>query len=73
MAGPRAVDIFLSFNRTKEKSCSSPGGCIALFPLCLNRTPGDWTPSLGWIESKNVMVSGFQYSILSASFMPLTS
>lgn len=31
MAGPRAVDIFLPFKRTKEKPCSSPGGCTAFY------------------------------------------
>lgn len=61
MAGPRAVDIFFPFKRTKEKPCSSPGGCTAFFSLCLSKAPGGWKPGLCWIECKNVMVSGFQY------------
>lgn len=57
MAGPRAVDIFLPFKRTKEKPCSSPGGCTAFyffFYLCLSKAPRGWKPGLYWIESKDV-------------------
>lgn len=45
MTGPRAVSIFLPFDRTKEKPQCSPGGCCSPFPFVSSGAAGGWTPA----------------------------
>lgn len=64
------LSVFFLFNRTKEKPCCNPGGCISPFLSCVSggRMPASRN-GLGWILLCSLKLSIFLPVFLS--FLPL--